>query len=208
MDEAATGDNRKTMRKYSNNWVFIDLLFNLLVGFTSLFIIAFMLINPIAKKAVVDPPIMMMIESRWNKHSDRDIDLYVQGPNGTVVYYSNRDGGYMVLERDDLGKRNDTYVINGEEQTVQRNYEIVTLSQLPKGEYTVNINYFNSQGDAEEVEVVVTQLMPFKVVAQREISLTPRQESTVVNFLVDNTGAVVDIRTDLDIPLRKSRGAP
>ena len=44
------------MRKYSSNLAFVDLLFNLLVGFTSLFIIAFLMINPIAKDGEVTPP--------------------------------------------------------------------------------------------------------------------------------------------------------
>ena len=34
------------MRKYSSNLAFVDLLFNLLVGFTSLLLLAFLLINP------------------------------------------------------------------------------------------------------------------------------------------------------------------
>ena len=33
-------------RKFHSNLAFVDLLFNLLVGFTSMFILAFLLINP------------------------------------------------------------------------------------------------------------------------------------------------------------------
>lgn len=55
------------MKKYSSNLAFVDLLFNLLVGFTCLFIIAFLMINPISKKGVVEPPVKLMIEMRWDK---------------------------------------------------------------------------------------------------------------------------------------------
>jgi len=43
------------MRKYSSNLAFVDLLFNLLVGFTSLLLLAFLLINPIADEGKIDP---------------------------------------------------------------------------------------------------------------------------------------------------------
>ena len=42
------------MRKYSTNLGFVDLLFNLLVGFVSLLLIAFLLINPIADDGKID----------------------------------------------------------------------------------------------------------------------------------------------------------
>ena len=75
------------MRKYSSNLAFVDLLFNLLVGFTSLFVIAFLLINPIAKSGVIDPPIRLMIEMRWDDSSPRDIDLHVHSSCVAVALY-------------------------------------------------------------------------------------------------------------------------
>lgn len=191
------------MKDYSNNLVFIDLLFNLLVGFTSLFVISFMLINPIAKNATIDPPVVFIIESHWDSESSTDIDLYVRGPNGNTVHYHNKDGAYMILERDDLGKANDTFVINGETVTITRNYEMVTMTQLPPGEYVVNVHYYSISGKPEPVEVSVTSIVPFKKIISREVILTPNQESTVVSFYVNNQGTVQDLRTDLSIPLRK-----
>ena len=41
-------------RSYGSQVAFIDLLFNTLVGFVFLFVMAFILINPIAKKSNVD----------------------------------------------------------------------------------------------------------------------------------------------------------
>ena len=38
-------------RRQGSNLAFNDLLFNVLIGFVMLFVIAFLLINPIAKKA-------------------------------------------------------------------------------------------------------------------------------------------------------------
>jgi hypothetical protein len=205
LDETTIGNTGRFMKDYSNNLVFVDLLFNLLVGFTSLFIIAFMLINPITKNATIDPPIVFIIECFWNNDSNTDIDLYVQGPDGNIVYYGNKDGSYMVLERDDLGKSNDTFIINDKVVTINRNYEMVTMSQLPPGEYVVNVHYFTKRGEPEPVEVAVTSIVPFKKIINREVILTPNQEVTVISFYVNSQGKVEDVRTDLSIPLRKTR---
>lgn len=193
------------MRKYSNNWVFIDLLFNLLVGFTSLFVLAFMLINPIAKKGTIEPPVAFIVESSWADDSIADIDLYMRGPNDNLIYFGNKDGSYMYLDRDDLGKSNDTFTVNGEQVVIQRNYEMITVSQLLPGEYVINIHYFSMKGEAETVDVRATNISPFDVVIDRQIELLPRQEKTVVSFYVEPDGSITDIRTNLDIRLRVAR---
>ena len=91
------------MRNYRSNVAFIDLLFNLLVGFTSLFIIALLLINPVAKTGKIEPEVEMIITTEWDKDSNNDIDIWVKGPNGPAVGYSGKDIGYIVLNRDDIG---------------------------------------------------------------------------------------------------------
>ena len=100
------------MRKYSTNLGFVDLLFNLLVGFVSLLLIAFLLINPIADDGKIDPVTEFIINVQWPDNSSIDIDLWVQGPEGTIVSFKQKDGNYMVLERDDLGISNDFVMIN------------------------------------------------------------------------------------------------
>ncbi len=191
------------MRKYSSNLAFIDLLFNLLVGFTSLFVIAFLLINPIAKKGVVDPPILMMVEIEWDDYSYEDIDLYVKGPDGKTVFYSNKNNGYIVLKRDDLGMRNDSFYVNGVLTEVRRNYEVTTMTVLPDGDYVVNIHYF-SGGDRTDVRVRVTGIQPFQVYYEGEVNVSTHQEVTVLVFKIAD-GKIKDIRTDVDVKLRLGR---
>lgn len=193
------------MRKYSNNWVFIDLLFNLLVGFTSLFVLAFMLINPIAKEGTIEPPVVFVIESSWADESTNDIDLYLRGPDGNIVYFGNQDGSYMYLDRDDLGASNDTFMLNGEQVVIERNYEMITVSQLLPGEYVINLHYFSMKGDAEIIDVRATSISPFGVIVDRQVELLPRQEKTVASFYVEPNGTITDVRTDLNIRLRIAR---
>lgn len=195
------------MRKYSSNLAFVDLLFNLLVGFTSLFIIAFLMINPVAQTGQVTPPVKLFVEIEWDKDVTQDIDLFVRGPNGTTIFYGNKDGNYMTLERDDLGSSNDTYELNGERITIKRNYEIVNFSDLPAGEYIIGVFYFSRKGDPLEIKTTVRSISPHKLVYEGTAQgLTPRTERTVLSFVVDKDGEVSDLNTEVQRPITGQRG--
>ena len=64
--------------RYKSTFGFIDLLFNLLVGFTFLFMLAFILINPVAKKETLDPKAEYLIIMTWEDYSSSDIDLWIK----------------------------------------------------------------------------------------------------------------------------------
>lgn len=190
------------MRKYSSNLAFVDLLFNLLVGFTCLFVIAFLLINPIAKSGLIDPPVKIMVEMDWDDDSLEDMDLYVKGPHGKIVWYGNRENGYITLKRDDLGRENDTYEVNGRKVVIRSNYEITTATDLPDGDYAVNVHYFSDRKEGPiEVNVKITNIAKFGVVFEGRVTLNTRQERTVVVFRVVD-GEVVDMRNDVQIKMR------
>ena len=48
--------------RYRSSFGFIDLLFNMLIGFVFLFMLAFLLINPVAKKETIKPKAEYFIE--------------------------------------------------------------------------------------------------------------------------------------------------
>jgi len=192
------------MRKYSSNLAFVDLLFNLLVGFTSLFVIAFLMINPVSKDGEVTPPVKAFIEIEWDPNSSTDIDLMAQGPGGRLVYYANRENGYITLSRDDLGSTNDTYDLNGEEITVRRNYEVINFTDLPPGEYTISVFYFSGKGDPHDINFSIRTVSPHRIIHEGVIQgLTPRSERTIISFVVDHTGVIADVNSDIQIPIAK-----
>ncbi len=210
------------VRKYSSNLSFVDLLFNLLVGFTCLFFLSFLLINPIAEEGKIDPVTEIMITARWPNDSGYDIDLWVRGPEINTVFYNRKDGGYMVLDRDDLGFANDMYVINDVVKVVRRNLETITINDIVPGEYVVNIHYFGGRSDQPttnedgsptatfepvQVDVEVLDMHPFSIVVSGDAILNYRDEVTIATFTVNEDGQIEDIRTDIQIPLRK-RGNP
>lgn len=194
------------MRKYSSNLAFVDLLFNLLVGFTSLFIIAFLMINPVSQTGQTTPPVRMFVEIEWDSELTQDMDLFVRGPNGNVVYYANKDGGYVVLQRDDLGSTNDTYILNGERIVIKRNYEIANFSDLPAGEYVIGVFYFSRLGDPIDVKTTVRSISPHRLVYEGTAeALTPRTERTLLSFVIDKDGKVTDLNTEVQIPITGRR---
>lgn len=197
------------MRRYSSNLSFVDKLFNINLLYLIMFGIAFMLINPIAKKGTIDPPVMMMIEMQWDGESANDVDLYVKGPDGTVTFYAFKQNGYMTLKRDDLGLNNDTFTVNGETVEVYRNYEILTFTALPDGDYVVNAHHFSNRYPQriENVNVKVTNLAHFDIVYDGNVELAPRQQKTVITFKVKDN-KVVELRDDITVNLRTGGFGP
>jgi uncharacterized protein YfaP (DUF2135 family) len=166
------------------------------------------LINPIAKSGSIDPPIKFLYEMTWDDDSWEDIDFYVKGPHGKVIWYGNRENGYLTLKRDDLGQKNDMYEVNGRRVIVRSNYETVTAVDLPDGDYVVNVHYFSDRNSGPvEVTVKLTNIAKFGVVFEGTVTLSPRQEQTVIVFRVVD-GNVVDMRDDVQVRLRGSPEAP
>ena len=74
------------MLKYSSNLAFIDLLFNLILGFAFLFIVAFLLINDPTETADIEANVEYMITMSWEGEKDIDLDLWIEGPSGLVGF--------------------------------------------------------------------------------------------------------------------------
>jgi len=134
-------------QRYKTSFGFIDLLFNLLVGFTFMFILAFMLINPIAKKHEFDPKAEYLIIMTWDNKSIGDIDIWVMDDLNHVVSFRQKDEAMINLDRDDLGLSNDTY-INARGEKVERTYnrEVISIRTRDPRRYLVTVHYYNARG--------------------------------------------------------------
>ena len=125
---------------------FTDLLFNALLGFVVMFVLAFLLINPIARSGAVDPKAEFLITLTWPDGRAEDVDLYVEDPAGELVWFRRREAGLMHLDRDDLGELNDTIEVAGETVRNPLNEEIVSIRGLRPGEFVVNAHLYRSAG--------------------------------------------------------------
>ena len=132
--------------KYKTGWGFVDLLFNLLIGFAFLFIVAFLLINPITKQQDFDPKAEYLLIMTWNDESPRDIDMWVRDSLNNVVSFRGKDLALITLDRDDLGLVNDTFV-NDQGVTLERkvNREVVSIKTKDPRRYIVTVHLYHAR---------------------------------------------------------------
>lgn len=137
-------------RQYGSSTAFNDLLFNLVVGFVFLFVIAFILINPPTKKNDIPTKAEYIFVIEWDPESRDDIDLWVRDPNGVTVSFTRKEGGLLNLEKDDLGTSNDTFTSpTGEITVIKINREVTTMRGIIPGTYTVFAHVYNRASRVE-----------------------------------------------------------
>ena len=135
--------SKKDKQKFKSSIGFTDLLFNLVIGFVYLFVIAFILINPISKKGDVVKKADYLIVIEWDYYLNDDIDLWVKDPVGNTVAFINKQAGLMNLEKDDLGFNGDEVRRGNITKKVELNREVVTLRGVIAGEYQVMAHVYN-----------------------------------------------------------------
>lgn len=193
--------------KYVSNVAFTDLLFNIVVGLAFLFLLAFILMNPIAKEKDVEEKSDFIIIMEWDDESGDDLDLWVRGPNGGILSFRNRGIGFMHLDRDDLGLSNDKIkTADGKVKYVLRNKEVVSLRGYQSGQYLVNVHVYNKKGWLDKrfrdstVKVQLIKLNPYEEIIEATfIASRKGQEFTAFKFTLDDEGKVVEINRDREL---------
>ena len=182
-------------RRYHTNLPFLDLLFNVLIGFVFLFIVSFLLINPVAKKADIIVKAEFLITVFWPDNLEDDVDIYVEDPAGNLVWFKSREPGLMHLDRDDLGKRNDEVTTAAGTILFPENREIVTLRGIVPGEYVVNVHcYFKVGSVPVPVTIQIDKINHYSVVIRETVNLVNKgEEVTVTRFSVNGKGEVTNV---------------
>ena len=182
----------KAPDRYKNSIGFTDMLFNLLLGFVFLFIIAFILINPITKKSDTPKKAEYLIVIEWDNDKNDDVDLWVRDPLGNTVSFVNRSGGLLNLEKDDLGKSNDSVVMpDGTVKVLNINREVVTIRGIVPGVYNVQAHIYSRKGINDDntignINVKVIKVNPYGEVYQGTKPYSARgQQITMLNFKLD-----------------------
>jgi len=176
---------------------FVDLLFNLLLGFAFLFIISFLMIQPILKKAEVHTQAEYIITVTWPVNNKDDIDTWLEDPLGNVLFFRNKEVGLSHLDRDDLGHSNDViYLADGSSVTYPYNQEITTIRGFIGGEWTLNLHmYSKNEENPTTARVVVDKLNPkLKTIIAKDITLGERgEEITVARFEMGSSGDILSV---------------
>jgi hypothetical protein len=178
---------------------FTDLLFNALLGFTLLFMIAITAINPPAKKqGDIPAKAELIVTTTWADGLKDDVDTWVEAPDGEIVWYRNPDGGLLHLDRDDRGAENDTLLVDGAPVVNPLNQEVVTVRGLIPGDYVVNLHRYHADGsNVLPVQVNVVKVNPrLEVVFYDTVDLAAQgTERTAVRFTIARDGSVSGINT-------------
>jgi len=198
--------------KYKSTIGFTDLLFNILVGFAFLFIIAFLLIKPEAKKKDFDRNAEFVVVMEWDKEAKGDIDLYVEDPLGDKCSFRQTVANFMHLDKDDLGSINDTVVnADGTVSTVKINREVITIRGIIAGEYIINAHYYSERDYSNldnriemgtsarkkkskelTVKIELHKVNPYTIMWAGEKKFRGKgQEETFVRFRLDKDGKVL-----------------
>jgi len=202
--------------KYKSTIGFTDMLFNILVGFAFLFIVAFLLIKPEAKKEDFERKAEFVVVMEWDHDQPDDIDLYVQDPTNSTVHFRLPIANFMYLDKDDLGFANDIVKnVDGTITKVNINREVVTIRGIIPGEYVINAHYYSarkwtgqtlstnvansyelgkgkSTGKKLTVKIELYKVDPYKIWWIGEKTFTHRaQEETFVRFTIDSDGKQV-----------------
>lgn len=174
---------------------FTDLLFNALLGFAFMFVTAFTLISDPNSAGKVDSKAEVLITIRWADRHPDDVDTLVEGPQGNMVWYHNRDTGLMHLDRDDRGLFQDRILLDGVEVSNPINQETVTIRALTPGEYVVNVLHYQANYSTPlPVTIKVEKLNPTVSLIfydTRELNGVG-DEQTAVRFTIGANGEVTD----------------
>ena len=186
----------KIFTKSEEQDVFTDLLFNALLGFAFIFAIAFMLINSSEETGNIRSNAEILISVQWPDDHPDDVDAIVEDPQGSLVWYHNRDSGLMHLDRDDRGNLADNLNINGEVVSNPINQETITVRGLQSGEYIINLLHYKSNfKEPLPVTVKVEKLNPsVELVYYGEHFLNGvGDEMTALRFYVDSQKNISDL---------------
>jgi len=204
--------------RYSANTAFLDLLFITVLGFASMFFLAFILMNQkTTQRAKITAKADYIITITWPKDSNDDVDSYLEDPLEHLVFFQRREDGLMHLDRDDLGKRNDYVMTPYGPVTYNENQEIITIRGIIPGEYVLNVHMYHKStagesgheegGDekppAEDKPTVVTvkieKMNPtVKLIIIKKVTLEKNgDEKTVTRFTLDKDGEIKNLN---DLP--------
>jgi hypothetical protein len=159
---------------------FIDVLLVLNIMLSALVLLVLPSVNPASEEQNQSPAGNLMAAAAWPA-GPTDVDLWVSGPGMTkAVGYSNKSSQIWNLLRDDLGNANDPTPVN---------FENAFSRGLPAGEYAINVHCF-SCGDEVPVHVEV-RIASGALITEETVTLRPKQEKTVVRFMLDANGHIV-----------------
>lgn len=166
-------------------------------------VVLFLLISPKQGKDGTKPKAEYLITVDWGGSIRYDVDLWVRQPNGSTVYFANKESGVVFLERDDLGQ--DCAATTNGAKSVNTCEEIVVLRGVIPGDYVVALHLYSAEGTTAQravppvtVQAKIERLNPtVEIIWQSNAVLNEtREEKGLVQFTENPDGSLSDLETD------------
>lgn len=204
----------KDYSKYGSNLSFIDMLFALLIGVFSIFIISTLLLGEPKAGKKIDDSSQILVRLTWDDESADDMDLWVLNPQQEKIGYNHRENSYISLDRDDLGIENDYIIVDGKKEEIRHNEEITRIRKMQPGHYVVNVMFYSRHEDTrrktksvgpQSATVTILRVNPaYKILFNRTVILDgDGTQQTVCSFDVTPDGEVKNFTTE-NVPFIKS----
>ena len=126
-------------REYESHWPQIDLLTACFAIFAFFALIALPQINPKATKDVSKPNAEYIIRLKWQDDMNVDLDLWLEAPDGSVIYYRNKETGLINLDRDSVGFKSNEMTLQDGSVVKSPNEEIISIRGKVPGEFKVAV---------------------------------------------------------------------
>lgn len=182
--------------KYANLLSFIDLLFNLMLGFAGMFLLSLAMIT-VAKNQTetIKKQAEYFVRIEWQGDHDSDVDMWLQDPRGEIIGYKDKQHVNMYLERDNLG--NDPNL----KDPGHINEEIASILKVLPGWYTINLHWFERRSNSANpvIKWSVIKMKPsMQTVASGTVELQHKgQEITAVRLRMNQDGQLIQTNTDV-----------
>ena len=188
---------KTTMKSYSDNTAFLDLLLNCLVGFVFLFMVAFMQIEPNKNDAEIKTKAEYVITLTWPDEDPSDVDMWLEDPAGNLISFKNKAAGLTHLDRDDLGGSGDSFQLpDGRIIKYEYNQEIMTIRGFIPGDWIITVHLYNKKIEAPTIATIrIDKLNPKVLTIFNEKFELERhwQETTVIRFTMKMDGELLNI---------------
>lgn len=178
-------------RRKSNS--FTDFLFNILLVFLVMLAILLMLPKkPQEAEDDIQVKAEYLIILTWDESSTVDLDLWIKLPSDRVIFFKQKSGQGIRLERDDLGSMSDMVG----SKVVPINEEIATIRGTIPGEYIINAHVYGNLGKPlSELKTTlrVVQLNPYFETYKNSHTFTSiGEEHTFLRMVIDEKGKVIE----------------
>ena len=177
--------------RYSTSLSFIDLLFNLVLSFVAMFLLALLLINPPKQDSTIRREAVYALVIQWQDGSYHDVDLWMTDGKDRANY-KVRQTPTMSLDRDDLGP-DDTESMK---HFLPKNEEIMSIRAPVPGTYTAAVHAYVLRDKSPEIPVIHWALLRVAtgaILYQGTTTLHEKgQERTLIRFRIKEDGDIAD----------------